>query len=108
MALEPTRIAVFIGALESQPLVFAHLMDAMPGLDLEEVEVICGADPQPRLAHVFPPRIAEAVEDAMGLATTCVLIYADALAPGTRLPDRTGRLTCLGTFDGHRHRPDPS
>lgn len=105
--LEPTRIAVFIGAMESQPLVFAHLMDAMPGLDLEEVEVICGADPAPRLAHVFPPETARAVEDAMGLMTTCVLIFAEALAPGTRLPDRTGHLVCLGTFAGHRHRPDP-
>ena len=104
MAAVPTRIAVYAGTFESQPLVFAHLEDAMPGLDLGEVEVIMG-DPRARLAHAFDTELAEALEDALGLHTTCVLIFPEAVPEGRRLPDRTDRLTGLGVHRGVRHRP---
>jgi hypothetical protein len=100
-----TRIAVYAGTFESQPLVFAHLMDAMPGLDLDHVEVISGTDPRARLAHAFDKPVAEALEDALGLATTCVLVYPEAIPPGARLPDATPLLTGLGVHRGHRHHP---
>ena len=106
MPTEPVRLAVYAGTFASQPLVFAHLADAVPGLDLDRVEVICGTDPRARLAHALAPAEAAAVEDALGLHTTCVLIFADALPPGTRLPEDTGRLVRIGSFDGVRHRPD--
>lgn len=106
MALEPTRIAVYAGTFESQPLVFAHLDDAMPGLDLGEVEVIMG-DPRARLARHFGTELAEALEDALGLHTTCVLIFPEAIPEGRLLPDQTGRLTGLGVHRGVRHRPGP-
>ncbi len=104
MTLEPARIAVYAGVFETQPLVFAHLEDAMPGLDLAEVEVIMH-DPRTRLAHAFETSVAEALEDALGLATTCVLIFPEAIQNGQRLPDATDRLTGLGIHPGHRHRP---
>ena len=64
MPLQETRIAVYAGTFDTQPLVFAHLEDAMPGLDLAEVDVIMG-DPRARLAHAFDTPIAEALEDAL-------------------------------------------
>lgn len=97
-----TRVAVYAGDFVSQPLVFAHLGDAMPGLDLDHVEVICGQDPRARLAHALGPETAAAVEDALGLATTCVLIFAEAVPQGARLPDDTGRLRFLGGFAARR------
>ncbi len=105
MATEQTRIAVYAGTFDSQPLVFAHLEDAMPGLDLGEVEVIMG-DPRARLAHHFDTGLAEALEDALGLHTTCVLVFPEAVAAGRRLPDQTERLTGIGVHRGVRHRPD--
>jgi len=103
----PTRVAVYAGTFASQPVVFAHLIDAFPTLDLDAVEVICGTDPRARLAHVFAPDVARSVEDALGLATTCVLVFAEAIVEGTRLPDRTEHLACLGVHPGVRHVPAP-
>ncbi len=104
MTLQQTRIAVYAGVFETQPLVFAHLEDAMPGLDLAEVDVIMH-DPRRRLAHAFATDVAQALEDALGLATTCVLIFPEAVPQGLRLPESTDRLTGLGVHPGHRHRP---
>ena len=101
----PTRYAVYAGTFDSQPLVFAHLLDTFPEIDLDLVQVISGTDPRARLAHAFARGTAEAVEDAMGLATTCVLIPAEAVAGDTRLPDATDLLTGLGTHAGLRHVP---
>ena len=106
MATEATRIAVYAGTFDSQPLVFAHLEDAMPGLDLGEVEVIMG-DPRARLAHHFETELAQALEDALGLHTTCVLIFPEAVPEGRLLPDQSDRLTGLGVHRGVRHRPGP-
>ena len=104
MPPRPCRIAVYAGTFDTQPLVFAHLEDTMPGLDLTHVDVIMG-DPRARLAHAFDTQLAEALEDALGLATTCVLIFPEAIPPGRRLPDSTDRLTGLGVHPGHRHTP---
>jgi hypothetical protein len=102
---ETVRVAVYAGTFASQPLAFAHLADAVPGLDLDRVEVICGVDPRARLAHVLAPDDVAAVEDALGLHTTVVLVFADALPPGERLPVRTAHLTWLATMQGARVRP---
>jgi hypothetical protein len=101
----PTSIAVYGGSFDSQPLVFAHLADALPGLELDEVEVVCREDPAKRLAHVLAARQVQTVEDALGLADTCVLVFPEA--GGEPLPDATAHLTLVGRFSGHRHRPDP-
>ncbi|WP_116087634.1 hypothetical protein [Tropicimonas sp. IMCC34011] len=98
-------VTVYMGEFDSQPLVFAHLGDAMPGIDPGEVDVICKADPGPRLRHVFEVSTAEAIEDAMGLFTALVLIFPEAIRGSVILPDGTARLVCLGTFPGSRRRP---
>jgi hypothetical protein len=52
-----TPVAVYAGSFASQPLAYAHVLDAAEAaclpLDLDHVEVICGGDPGKRLAHVF-------------------------------------------------------
>lgn len=102
----PTRISVYAGTFDSQPAVFAHLIAALPGILADEVEVICNQDPRARLAHAFAPDVARAIEDALGLNTTVVLIFPEALAGCGRLPAQTGALVSVGTFDGVRHVAD--
>ena len=108
MVTEPMGVSIFVGTFESQPLVFAHLLDLCPGLDFDHVEVICGVDPGPRLAHALTPQDAAAVEDALGLRTTVVMIFEAAMPIGAeRLPQETGLLSYLARFMGFRHRPAP-
>ena len=97
----PTRISVFAGQFDSQPLVFAHLIDAFgPDIEMEHIDVICRRDPAAPLRHVLTEVDAQAVEDALGLHDTCVLIFEAALKP---LPDQgTHKLLHLATFNGHR------
>lgn len=103
---KPSRVAVFAGTFPSQPQVFAHLLETMPDLDLDHVEVICGHDPHDRLRHVLAAEDAASIEDALGLQTTVVLIFAEALPRGALLPATTGALMWLSTLDGARHWPD--
>ena len=78
MPREPVEIALYSGTFESQPLVFAHLFHAAPGIDLDHVEVICRQDPTARLLHYLDPAQVTDVLEAMGLHTTIVLIFAQA------------------------------
>jgi len=98
----PARIAVYGGSFASQPMVFAHLWEAAPALDPGEVEVICQTDPVARLAHHFDTDTAGQIDAALGMADTCVLIFAEAGAP----PPSDDKLSLIGCFSGHRHRPD--
>ena len=100
---EACQIAVYSGSFETQPLVFAHLLDAWDAVDLGEVDVICRQDPSKRLAHAFPEELAMKIEDALGLDDTVVLAF-DAGWAGVPPPE-TDKLRTLGTFAGHRHRP---
>lgn len=102
---KPTRISVFAGQFDSQPLVFAYLIDTFgPDMNLDYVEVICRRDPAAPLRHVLDHKDACAVEDAMGLHDTCVMIFESA---SERLPCHgTDRLLHLATFTGHRNVPD--
>ena len=52
----PADIDVFAGDFASQPLAFAHLLDAAPALDLTHVEVIREAPPDARLGTYFDGR----------------------------------------------------
>jgi len=96
-----TRISVFAGQFESQPLVFAHLLDAFgSNLNVEHIDVVCRRDPTAPLRHVLTETDAQAVEDALGLQDTCVLIFEAAITP---LPEYgTDKLLHLATFNGHR------
>jgi hypothetical protein len=74
----PADITVFAGEFDSQPLVFAHLLDEAPDLLLEHVEVIRDADPTRRLAVYFDPRTIAAIKTAAHPYTTLLLILPAA------------------------------
>ena len=105
-AREQVSIAVFAGTFESQPVVFAHIFDLAQtqGLHiaLDEVEVICKTDPEPRLTHYFVGPIADKIMDLMALNTTVVLAFPSSQM-GELEPSK--RLKSLGTFHGTRPRP---
>jgi hypothetical protein len=74
----PAEIAVFGGAFASQPLVFAHLLDAVPDLDLEHVEVCQGTGLRARLGAYFEPDLVTGILVALDTDDTCVLVLPDA------------------------------
>ncbi len=93
----PADIAVFAGDFASQPLVFAHLLDAAPNLDLGHVEVI-QANRATRLgAHFDATTVAHLMADP---ANTLVLILPAAYAGLTCPLVETGHLRPLGTVRG--------
>jgi hypothetical protein len=103
-------VAVFSGHFASQPLVFAHLLDAADrhglALDLDHVEVVQG-DPAKRLAHVFAADVVARIQDARDGADTLVLVFAEALIPGARLFSKTSLLRPIGRFPAIRPRVAP-
>ncbi|MEM6479734.1 MAG: hypothetical protein AAF841_09135 [Pseudomonadota bacterium] len=100
MARVPVEIMVFAGTFESQPLAFAHLYDLSPELDLSELEVICKADPCPRLGHYFAPEQVDLIIDTIGIETTVILAFPKA-GPVPASP----KLFPLGRFSGTRPVP---
>jgi len=74
----PADITVFAGDFESQPLVFAHLLDLSPELDLGHVEVVQGPRPLPRLAARFGDDGAQRLLEAAAPYDTLVLILPAA------------------------------
>ena len=100
-------VAVFAGSFASQPLVFAHLLDAADAkglvLDLDHVEVIQG-DPEKRLVHVFSTDNTVRIVAARGQYDTLVLIFPEALIPGARLFEETPLLHPIGTAQPIRKR----
>lgn len=74
----PADITVFAGDFESQPLVFAHLLDEAPDLQLEHVEVIQGAAPLRRLQARFSAETAQALIQAAAPYETLVLVLPAA------------------------------
>lgn len=97
-----TPVAVYAGNFASQPLAYAHVLDAAEAaglpLDLDHVEVICGADPGKRLAHVFDTGNTARIRDMRRGEDTLVLIFPEALRPGAAPFADTARLRALGTF----------
>jgi hypothetical protein len=95
----PADIAVFAGDFASQPLAFAHLLDAAPDLDLTHVEVI-RETPETRLGPYFEPATVIGIRTAAGPRDTLILILP-AAHDGPCCPvAATGRLSALGTFRG--------
>ena len=94
-------IEVLVGTFQSQPLVFADLLDANPGLiNLEDIDVICRVDPATRLTHYFPSDTVETLLEAAGVETTFVLFLPGA----SGVP--TARLRSLGKHAGLLRRAD--
>ncbi|MEM1301229.1 MAG: hypothetical protein AAGH17_01500 [Pseudomonadota bacterium] len=107
MARVDVRIEVLSGTFDTQPLVFAHLLDHATArgqnIDLDCVDVIAKVDPVPRLKHFFPETIVNQLVDLMGLDTTAVLVFPGAM--DTLVGDST-RLRSLGIWPGARLQPD--
>ncbi|MBY4894835.1 hypothetical protein KUL25_18920 [Rhodobacteraceae bacterium N5(2021)] len=92
----PADIAVFAGDFASQPLVFAHLLDVAPGLDLTHVEVIQRSHGL-RLGAYFE---GATVASLAAKGRTLVLILP-AAHEGVACPVvQTAHLTPLGSFRG--------
>ncbi|GAB5448574.1 hypothetical protein [Gymnodinialimonas sp.] len=92
----PADIAVFAGDFASQPLVFAHLLDVAPGLDLTHVEVIQNGHGA-RLGVYFEADVAARLADG---AKTLVLVLP-AAHPGLDCPvPETAHLVPLGVQRG--------
>lgn len=92
----PADIAVFAGEFASQPLVFAHLLDTAPDLDLTHVEVIQNGHGA-RLGAYFDTATAARLAEG---ARTLVLILPAAHG-GLACPmSQTPHLTPLGTHRG--------
>lgn len=92
----PADIAVLTGDFASQPLVFAHLLDVAPDMDLTHVEVIQSGHIARLMAH-FDGDTAERL--AAGAATLVLIL--PAAFPGVTCPvAQTAHLTPLGTFRG--------
>jgi hypothetical protein len=106
-----TSVTVFAATIASQPLAFAHLLDAADqhglaldlDLDLDHVEVIQGK-PGKRLTHAFDAREAARVEAGQGGDNTLVLIFPEALIPGAKLFPETALLRPIGRFPAIRPR----
>lgn len=86
-------IAIFVGNFPSQQTAFAHLLDACPDADLDQVEVLTRPFSR-RLLHYFAPE--DLNHPPIGEVTTMVLAL-----PGSRVPPAsTDRLRLLGRFPG--------
>ena len=93
----PADITVFTGNFASQPLVFAHLLDACPALDLDAVEVIQSNTHARLMAH-FDADVADTL--AAQSEGTLVLILPAAY-DGLDCPlSETDMLTPLGRHRG--------
>ncbi|WP_224813647.1 hypothetical protein [Hasllibacter sp. MH4015] len=91
----PADITVLAGEFASQPLVFAHLLDEAPNLDLTHVEVI-QANHAARLAARF-----DAAQVAGLPSDGTVVLILPAAHPGAECPiGDTAHLRRLGTFRG--------
>lgn len=86
-------IGILAGDFASQPLAFAHLLDACPGADLEQVEVVARPFGR-RLAHWFAPDDIAPLETVP--ESTLVLTF-----PGAGVPlAATDRLRVVGRCAG--------
>lgn len=91
----PADIAVFTGDFASQPLVFAHLLDAAPTLDLGHVEVI-QTNHDARLAAYFDPQTVATLAAHATLVLVLPAAYDGLTCPLTD----TAHLRALGLFRG--------
>ena len=93
----PADILVFAGEFASQPLVFAHLLDAAPDLDLGHVEVIQSNHATRLAAHFDATIVANLTSNS---PATLVLILPAAYQRLTCPLQGTAHLRALGTFRG--------
>ena len=114
LARVPAEITVLAGAFgpfpAAQPLVFAHLWDIAPDLDLGAVEVIPASGATTRLAAIFDDEVIARLTAAAEPQEVFVLVLPAAYQ-GLAPPDLSSTmLRPLGPHRGHvRHLvQDPS
>lgn len=99
----PAEITVLAGRFgafpAAQPLVFAHLGDVAPALDLDHVEVV-PVDGAVRLAAYFEEGTRAALHRAAGGADTLVLVLPEAFEGLDPPPLTSPKLRDLGAFRG--------
>ncbi len=94
MARVAADIPVASGRFDSQPLVFAHLWDLTPDLNLDAIDVIQGTNMRARLGGYFQPVLVTEILTRMEADDTLVLFL-----PGASLP-ASDKLRDLGSFIG--------
>lgn len=104
----PAEITVLAGRFgahpAAQPLVFAHLWDIAPDLDLGHVEVVPVDGGATRLAGYFDAATAAALIGSAARADTLVLVLPEAYA-GLEPPALSSdRLEHLGVWRGRLRR----
>jgi len=104
----PADIDVFAGDFASQPLAFAHLLNAAPALDLTHVEVIREAPPDARLGTYFDGASITAIRTGAGDRDTLILVLPAAWEGRTCPLGPTSHLTALGAFRGTVPRMVPT
>ena len=87
-------IPIASGRFESQPLVFAHLLDEARDLMVDHVDVLQGTNMRARLGGYFPPILITEILTEMEADNTLVLFL-----PGARMVSSV-RLRNLGVFTG--------
>ena len=87
-------IPVTSGRFASQPLVFAHLWDIAPELDLNAVDVLQGTNLRARLGGYFWPTLSTEILTRMEADDTLVLFF-----PGVAFV-ASPKLRSLGSFTG--------
>lgn len=72
------EIAVFAGNFESQPLVFAHLLDVAPELEFDHIEVLQDRGIRKRLEGFFAAETVTRLLVALHEDDTMVLLLPEA------------------------------
>ncbi len=88
------EIPIASGCFASQPLVFAHPLDERPGINVDQIDVIQGANMRTRLGGYFPPTLITKILTEMEADDTLVLFL-----PKTPLLT-SAMLRSLGTYTG--------
>lgn len=94
MARVTADIPVASGRFASQPLVFAHLWDIAPEIDLNAVDVLQGTNLRARLGGYFWPTLSTEILTRMEADDTLVLFL-----PGVAFV-ASPKLRSLGSFTG--------
>jgi hypothetical protein len=107
----PVDIAVYAGLFgafpAAQPLVFAHLGDVAPDLDLDHVEVVPAAGGDARLAAHFDAATVTRIRAAACDADTLVLLLPNAFDGPEPAQIASPRLRSLGSRRGQVRRAFP-
>ena len=96
----PADIALFRGRFASQPLAFAHLLDAAPTLDLGHVEVVAASGAQARLTQWFEAPAAQRLAEGLTVGECLIVVLPRAYEGHTCPLGATEHLQALGVERG--------